>query len=181
MSALSKEVIAELKKDGGKLMPATMPLEDRIGALAVAIGKDTPRPTLYLDVSERHIGQATIDPAVETELSRICEALGFKVIDRLQGNKAEADILLVGSGFSQFAARHGDFTSVRARVELKAIEQKTGRVLAVDRQTAVAVDLAELVAGKAALQEATEKLASRLLPEMLKPKADLPAKDKSDK
>ena len=61
---------------------------------------------------------------------------------------------VTGEAFSEFAGRHGDLVSVKARVEVKAVDRKTGKVLAVDRQTAVAVDLAEQVAGKTALQEA---------------------------
>ncbi len=69
-------------------MRAPMPWEGRLGALAAAIGKDTPRPSIYIDVTERHIGQPVVDPAVEAELAKICHQLGFKVIDRLQGTKA---------------------------------------------------------------------------------------------
>ena len=115
---------------------------------------------------------------METELANICNEVGFKVIDRQNGTKGDADILLIGSGFSQFAARHGNFNSVKARVELKAIDRKTGRVLASDRQTAVNVDLAELVASKAALQDATARLACRVLPAMLKTQA---SEEKNDK
>ena len=125
-------------------------------------GKDL-RPSVYIEVRERHVGQAVIDPAVETELAKICHELGFKVVE-----KNDADVLLVGEGFSQFAARHGNFSSVKARVELKAVDRKTGRLLAVDRQTAVAADLAELVAAKGALQDATVQLSCRLLPAMVK-------------
>ena len=60
--------------------------------------------------------------------------------------------------------------SVRARVEVKAVDRKTGRVLAADRQTVRAVDLSEQVAGKAALQEAAADIAERLLPKLVRPK-----------
>jgi curli biogenesis system outer membrane secretion channel CsgG len=170
VGVLAKEVVSELKKQGGLLIPPPLALEDRIAVLEKALGKGTPRGKIYIDVAERHVGQAVSDPAVETELARICDQLGFTVIDRKQGLKADADILLVGEGFSQFATRHGNFTSVKARVELKAVDPKTGRVLATDRQTAVTADLAELIASKAALEDATGRLASRLLPAMMMPK-----------
>lgn len=173
---LAKSVTAELKKDGGQLVPAPVTVPDRVAALAHELEKYPQRPAVYIEVAERHVGQAVIDPAVETELSKICLDLGFKV-----GDKNDADILLIGEGFSQFGARHGNFNSVKARVELKALDRKTGRLLAVDRQTAVSVDLAELVASKSALQDATVRIASRLLPTMLKTVAsEEKAKEKKD-
>ncbi len=67
---------------------------------------------------------------------------------------------------TQFASRHGNLISVKARLELKAVDNKTSRVLAIDRQTSVTVDLTEQLAGKAALQEAAAQLAERLLPKL---------------
>jgi TolB-like protein len=181
VEALAGSIAAELKTHGGQLVPAPVRVEDRVAAMIAELGKDTPRPTVYIDASERHIGQPVPhvpDPAIETELAKICQEAGFTVIDRQKGDKHDADILLIGEGFSQFAALHETFTSVRARVELKAVDRKTGQLLAVDRQTAVSVDLSELVASKAALQDATVRLACRLLPAMLKTKAADEKKDK---
>ena len=47
-------------------------------------------------------------------------------------------------------------------MELKA-QKRTGEILAVDRQTSVAVDIAEQTAAKTALQEAAAELAERLV------------------
>ena len=171
---LAKDVAANLAKQGEQLVGKPVAREDRAQALAKALGANTPRPAIYIDVSERHVGQVVTDPAAETELAKLCADLGFKVIDRQTGDKSEAEILLVGEGFSQFAARHSNLVSVKARLELKAVDRKTGRVLAVDRQTAIGVDLAELIASKEALQEAAAEIASRLIPAMLKPIVDQP-------
>ena len=63
--------------------------------------------------------------------------------------------------------RHGNLVSVKARVEVKAVDQKSGRIVASDRQTTVAVDLTEQIAAKNALQEAGAQLAERLLPKIV--------------
>jgi hypothetical protein len=83
------------------------------------------------------------------------------------GDKFEADVLLTGEAFSEYASRHGNLILVKARLELKAVARQTARVLAIDRQTAVAVDLTEQLAGKTALQEAAASLAERLLPKLV--------------
>ena len=57
--------------------------------------------------------------------------------------------------------------SVKARVVLKAVDRATDKVLAVDRQTVVMVDLSEQIAGKAALQEAAAQIAARILPKLM--------------
>ena len=48
------------------------------------------------------------------------------------------------------------------------IDRKTDKIIAVDRQTALVVDLTESIAGKAAIQEAAAILAERILPRLVK-------------
>jgi hypothetical protein len=57
---------------------------------------------------------------------------------------------------------------VKARLEVKAIDRASGEVIAVERQTRVAVDLSEQIAAKTALQEAAADIAERLLPKLVK-------------
>jgi hypothetical protein len=120
-------------------------------------------------VKESHIGRASVDPAAQTELMLLLTETGFKVIDPEKGKPAKAEVLLRGEGFSEFAGRIGELASVKARLEVKALDPTSGRVLAVDRQTAVVVDLTEQLAGKAALQEAAARIADRLLPKIADP------------
>jgi hypothetical protein len=58
---------------------------------------------------------------------------------------------------------------VKARLEVKALDRASGKVLAVGRQTSVAVDLAEHIAGKTALQDAAVSIAERILPTLAGP------------
>ncbi len=165
---LAASVAATISERAGELVAKPVTREDRIASIAKVLGKGK-RPSVWIDVPERHVGQTTLDPAAATELALYCKELDFEVLDSKEANRKDADVLLVGEGFSQFASRHGNLISVKARLELKALDRETGQVLAIDRQVAVSVDLAEQIAGKSALQDAAASIAGRLLPKIVKP------------
>ncbi|MCH5377844.1 MAG: CsgG/HfaB family protein, partial [Planctomycetes bacterium] len=127
---LAESVADRIREQGDLLVPQPLEHQDRLQQLARALGKGK-RPSVWIEVPERHVGQTVpLDPAAETELARLCEELGFKVIDRKQGLKSDADVLLIGEGFSEFATRHGNLVSVKSRLELKAVDRETARLLA---------------------------------------------------
>jgi len=138
--------------------------EDRVAAINKALG-DRERPVVYIDVTERHVGRTTLDPAAATELALLCKQTGFKVIDSTE-DRALAEVVIKGEGFSEFATRSGELISAKARLEIKAVNRQSGELLAADRQTSVAVDLSEQIAGKTALGDAAARIAERLLPKI---------------
>jgi TolB-like protein len=162
---LAKQVADTIVKKADQLVAKEVKLEDRIAALKTKLG-DAKRPVVAINVQERHVGHITIDPAAETELTLFCKETGFEVLDK-SGDAKKADIRLEGEGFSEFAMRHGNLVSVKARLEVKAIDRQTDKVIATDRQTAVVVDLTEEIAGKSALQKAASEIAERLLPKIV--------------
>ncbi len=164
---LGKKVAATIEKDANKLVAKEVKMEDRIAALKNTLG-DGKRPVVLIKITERYVGQATIDPAAETEIAMFCKETGFDVLDPATAADKQADIVIKGEGFSEFALRHGNIVSVKARLEVKAIDQKTDKVIAIDRQVAVEVDLTEQIAGKKALQKAAAAIAERMLPKLLK-------------
>ncbi len=151
-----------LAEQASQLVIPPVPKEDRVAALKSILG-DGARPAISIQVEERHVGQIANDPAAETELSLIAGEAGFTVLDKTSIG-VKPDVLITGAGFSEFAMRRGNLACVKARVEVKVVERGTGKILATDRQMAVAVDLTEQLAGKAALQEAAAQLAMRVLP-----------------
>ena len=163
---LAKNVAETIKNRASQLVAKPKSNADRAGNINKLLG-DAKRPSVRVSITERHVGQATIDPAAETEVMMLCKESGFEVIDDKVAKDATPDVLVTGEGFSEFAGRVGSLVSVKARVEIKVVDRKTGRVLATDRQTTVALDLSEQIAGKSALQEAGAILAERNLPKLV--------------
>lgn len=164
---LADKVMSTLSQQSAQLVPPMQKKEDVTQSINAALGKRQ-RPKVTIRISERHVGRATIDPAAETELMFICQQTNFKVIDKKSHQAKKADILIKGEGFSEFAGRRGDLVSVKARLEVTALNQSSGEVLAVDRQTSIEVDLAEQIAGKKALERAAAAIAARILPKLAK-------------
>jgi len=79
---------------------------------------------------------------------------------------------------AEFAARHGNLVSVKARLEVKAVDRATGRLVAIDRHVSIGVDLSEQLAGKNALQDAAAELAGRILPKLVEQDKGKSAKKK---
>jgi len=163
---LAAEVSGAVRSNAADLVAREIPMADRVAAIRQALG-DSKRPTVFVRIPEHHVGQMTVDPAAETELVLLCKEAGFEVIDGSKGTEKQADVVIEGEGFSEFALRRGNLVSVKVRLEVKAIDRATGKVLANDRQTALEVDLTEQIAGKQALQKASAEIASRLLPKLV--------------
>lgn len=159
---LAPMIFEMISKDAKKLMPEVKERKDILAILKKSIG-DAKKPKVCIKVEERHVGQFTSDPAASTEIEFICKELGFDVTTK----ENDADIVVKGEGFSEFAGRRGNLLSLRARLEVKALD-KNGNIVAVDRQTTTEIDLTEQIAGKKALQEAAAKIAERLLPKIVK-------------
>lgn len=159
---LAKRVAATVTQKGDTLIAKVESRDDRIARIKKSIA-DKKLPTVSVKIGERHFGQPVIDPAAETELGLILQQCGFTMVD--DKSKDRPDVEITGDAFSAYGLRKGNLISCKARVELKA-QKRTGEILAVDRQTSVAVDVTEQTAAKTSLQEAAQELAERIVPKL---------------
>jgi TolB-like protein len=165
--------------------------------IAKMIPAEWTRPTVMVIIRETHVRQPTlIDPAGETEVIKRLLAADFTVVDSeyvqlmkrdqavakkrfgslktstQYAEKKGVDILLYGEAISERAASLGDFEGCRARIELKAVDVETDRILLSDSAEGGATDLAETVAGKKAIQQAANRLADTFLYSLAKTWSD---------
>ncbi len=166
VAKLADKVADALAQAPERLLPKAAAKVDLVAALKKQMGKGA-RPALWIRVPERAVGMAVPDPAAQTELVLLAKEVGFPVVDADEGARGQAAILVTGEGLTEVGGRNSGLVTVKARVEVKAVERATGKVLAADRQVVVVVDVTEQLAGKAALQQAAAAIAARLLPRLV--------------
>lgn len=162
---LSDKLGTKLSEKGGTLIAKAQAKEDVVTQLSSLV-KGKTLPSVSVTIPEMSLNQNVLDPAAETEISYILQQLGFEIIDTEASNQFP-DIEITGEAFSEFGLRKGNLVSTKGRVELKAIKRADGKVLLVDRETAVAIDLSPEIAGKNALAKSASILTARLVPALL--------------
>ena len=164
--ALAEKVSSTIEAKGDTLIAKIKAKEDVVASLkSVVEGKDL--PTVSVMIEEESLGRDLVDPAAQAEITFILHQLGFTVIDPTESN-VRADIEISGEAFSEFGMRRGSLVSSKGRVEIKAVDIKTGELVSVGRHVAVAVDLSREIAGKAAISKAAANLATALVTDIVR-------------
>jgi Curli production assembly/transport component CsgG len=163
-AALEKKIAADITGKAATLVAKVESRDDRIAKIKQSLAGKT-LPVVSVKISEQHYGPHIIDPAAQTELSVILQQCGFTLVDENSTNHAA--IQITGEAFSAFGMQKGNLISCKSRIELKARDVATGKILTVDRQTSVGVDIAEQTAAKSALENAADLLAGRVVPALV--------------
>lgn len=161
---VANDVTTIIKTRSGDLLPKEGPRIDRIANLKNKL-ENAKLPSVCVKIAETHEGIHLIDPAAQTEIVAICKQLGFTVYD--VNSSDMADIIITGEALSESSSRRKNFFSVKGRVELRATDRSSGKILHADRRTVVNVELTEKIAGKSAIQEAALQIAEDLLPKIV--------------
>ncbi|MEM0965293.1 MAG: CsgG/HfaB family protein [Verrucomicrobiota bacterium] len=161
VATLAKDLTSVITDNRESLVVDSTGSDELISELrALTEGRTLPSVNVY--IPEEHIGRRIPDPAAQTELIRLLKASGFTVLS--DQSKNEADVLITGEAFSEFGMRFRNLLSCTARVEIQVTDPKTGEIILADARNGVALDIAENVAGKTALQNG----ATLLTPEVVK-------------
>lgn len=164
VTQLAEKIAATVTRQSAALVAKVEPPEARVERLKNAVSGKT-LPAVLVRIPEQHLARPVIDPAAQTELMKTLQEVGFTVLTPEEAADRSDYATITGEAFSEFGLRRGNLVSCRARVEI-VMKDANGKLLAADRQMDVAVDVAEHVAGKKALEAAALKLADRLLPKL---------------
>jgi len=113
-------------------------------------------------VSVKIAGEIKYKQTTVTELGLLFQKAGFTVVDEKSDQKP--DVIITGNTVVADSEKTGGLFSCHAVVELKAQDRMTGKILVLDRQESVGVDIGKQTAAIAALESAADDLAERLLP-----------------
>lgn len=128
-----------------------------IARLKTLLPAEGEKPSVRVIIPEQHLTRRVPDPAAQTEIQRVLQQLGFKLVEN-----GTADYIIDGEAFSERGGQRGQMIFCKARLEVKVTDVKQEKIW-VDRQTCTAIDLAENIAAKSALQQAGRSVAERLV------------------
>lgn len=162
---LAGKIIQLTKKQAATFVAKVEDPAARIERLKKLVAGKT-LPAVSVSVVEQHLSRPVIDPAVQTELLLVLKQVGFPIVSPEEIGSRTDVVIISGEAFSELGGRRGNLVSCRARVELTVKQAPGKKLLFVERQNDVAIDVAEHIAGKRALENAALKLLDRIVPQL---------------
>ena len=184
--------LTEHIRNGIRELGETVPEGNEAVVKQVEIPEGTTLSKIALYVPEATDGQRrAVDPACEHRLMRELKKLGFPIVQLAQSSHAitfgengrpqgeafkalleaardkEVEVLVIGEAFSQRAGTLGSLNSSRARVELHAIKTSDQSVIASGACYGTGLDTALAIAGKKAIEDATDRVFFTFVSEMI--------------
>ena len=155
---LKKKVAAIVSANVAKLLPPPEDGTSIINELKKEI-KDAAGKKVFVKIQEHTI--LNVDPAAETEMKKMLQALGFTVVE----SPEQADFRITGEGLAENSGQFKEFFSATARIEVN-LHAKDGRLIASDRQVETLAGPALNIACKEALARTSMVLAKRIFPQI---------------
>ena len=201
---LADKLAGYLKSNRAEMVAQVATSDDRVRALRQALAKKN-LPAISAVFPARVVGAAETSAAAQAEFTSLMRKVGVPTLDasrlglddwapdfldnprtRLPDKASKADVVFVGDGLSEITGRTRDSISVRARLQVKAIDVDTNKLLLENRQT-VTVTMQGASAqklGTIAMRKAAGQAAAEMLPDVVnqwnkqhaKPAADKPPK-----
>lgn len=160
---LAKKTDALITQRAADLIAKTLTREDHIAALKKLVEGRTDLPAVRVAISEQHLGRPVLDPAAQTEVENILQQLGFRVLAKPDPSEV---YFIEGEAFSEPSVRRSDLIGCRSRIEIKITKTGSTDLVLADRENTSAVDVAEHVAGKRALEVGALNLLDRIVPKL---------------
>jgi len=122
-----------------------------------------PRPAVSVQIKEQFLSIKKSGHDSPAELGIIFKQAGFEVVD--EDSDKRPDLLVTGSAMSADNGRGTDgLFSVSANLNVKVQERLGGKILYIDSQDGIGVDLNKRTACAKALRNAADKLALKMVP-----------------
>jgi len=165
---LAGKIAALIRARGPDLLAREKTVAERAAALRVTSGAGR-RPPIMVRIEVPAPDALAGDTTAEMEMRAFVLGAGFNLQTNAAATAQLPTVMIKGRGTTAFSRRQGELRIVRARLEVRAVELATGRILAEEEQTSLDADLTEDAAARRAFQNAAAALAERLLPKLVSP------------
>jgi hypothetical protein len=174
VKGLASTLATELKSSASLLVAPDISAnrQQALEKLIASVGGKR-KPGVVVDISETHYGRQAVDPAAETELLVWLKEAGFPVFEPEAAMPAtdklpsDVSVIILGEAFSEAAGSFGRFQIAKIRIEVRAVDRKSGEVIATLRRVGTAAELSERAAAKKGLADEAANIAYELIPKLV--------------